>query len=207
MNFSFLIIISSCGERIKGNGKVEARQQNLDHFNSIDLSGMFEVELVKGNEQIEIITDENLHEHVDIYVENDELVIDTKDKYLEAEQVLLRIYSKELNEIDVSGAISLKTEGRLHTNHFKLDVSGACEGDLDIEAESLDIEVSGAGEINALDLQAQKVHVGITGAGEIEVSAEEALDVAITGAGEVRYAGDPVVNKKISGAGEITQIR
>ena len=99
---------------------------------------------------------------------------------------LLRIYSKELNEIDVSGA---------------------CEGDLDIEAESLDIEVSGAGEINALDLQAQKVHVGITGAGEIEVSAEEALDVAITGAGEVRYAGDPVVNKKISGAGEITQIR
>ena len=226
-----LIILSSaflfnaCGEHIKGNGKIEERQQNLDHFSSIDLSGMFEVLLIEGEERIEVVTDENLHEHINITVKNDELIIDTRDKYLDAEQVLLRIYYRDLNEVDVSGAVSINTENQLRTNHFTLDVSGACDGKLNVavedlgieisgggeltlsgEANHLDIDVSGAGEIMALDLIAQEADLQITGAGEIELSVEKRLNVEVTGAGEVRYSGDPTISKSVTGAGEITQI-
>lgn len=222
---SSVFIFTACGEHIKGNGKVEERQQNLDHFTSIDLSGMFEVELIEGDEQIEVITDENLHDHINISVKNGELIIDTRDKYLDAEQILLRIYYRDLNEIDVSGAVSLNTENQLQTNHFTLDVSGACEGNLNVaveeleieisgggeltlsgEANHLDIDVSGAGEIKALDLIAQEADLEITGAGEIELSVENRLNVEVTGAGEVRYLGDPTISKSVTGAGEITQL-
>lgn len=186
---------------------------------------MFEVELIEGDEKIEVVTDENLHEHINIAVKNDELIIDTRDKYLDAEQVLLRIYYQDINEIDVSGAVSLNTENQLQTNHFSLDVSGACEGNLNVavedleieisgggeptlsgEAHHLDIDVSGAGEIKALDLQVQEADLQITGAGEIELSVENRLNVEVTGAGEVRYSGDPTISKSVTGAGEITQL-
>jgi len=222
---SISIVLSSCGEHIKGNGRIEERQQDLDHFNSIHLSGIFEVQLIEGDEQIEVITDENLHEHIHIALEDNDLVIDTKDKYLSAEKILLRIHYSELEAIDVSGAVSLASEGQFNSNHVSLDVSGACEGSLDVDVDDLDVEisgggeltlagnadfvrirVSGAGEINALDLHVMEADFDITGAGEIEMTVENKLDVEVTGAGEVRYAGNPALSKKVTGAGEITQI-
>ena len=223
---STALILSAFGEHIKGNGKVEERKQNLDHFSSIDLSGMFEVGLIEGDEKIEVVIDENLHEHINIAVKNDELIIDTRDKYFDAEQVLLHIYYRAINEIDVLGAVSLNIENQLQTDHFSLDVSGSCQGNLNVAVEDLEIEISDGGErtlsgeahhlnidvyraleIKALDLKVQEADLQIPGAGEIELSIENRLNVEVTRAGEVRYSGDPTISKSVTGAGEITQIK
>ena len=222
----FLFCLSSCGEHINGNGKVVELQQSLDPFNSIDISGFFEIVLIEGKEGIEVITDENLHEHIDIRVKDRRLVIDTEDNYLDADELTLRIYYKDLNEIDVSGAVELTSEGVIETKSFRLEVSGACDGDLELDAKELeidisgggeidlagqadrvDIRISGAGEINGLQLKSKDAQIDITGAGEVELDVEKSLDISVTGAGEIRYSGDPEVTKKVSGAGEITQIK
>jgi len=164
--------------------------------------------------------------HIDIRVKDQRLVIDSEDKYLDAEELTLRIYYKDLNEIDVSGAIELTSEGVIETKRFRIEVSGACDGELELDAKELeidisgggeidlagradrvDIRISGAGEINGLQLKSKDAQIDITGAGEVELDVEKSLDISVTGAGEIRYSGDPEVTKKVSGAGEITQIK
>jgi len=85
-------LLSSCGERIEGNGNVVEVSHELDAFDEVEISGVFQVELIKGGSSIEVITDENLHEHISIEVEDGELSIDTENKFLEAEKLLLRIH-------------------------------------------------------------------------------------------------------------------
>ncbi len=219
-------LFNSCAEHIKGNGNVQSREQDLESFEAIVLSGMFDVELTEGKEKIEVVTDENIHEHISVRVSDNTLVVSSQDKYLNAEQLLLRISYKSLKKVNISGAAEIKSKDPINSKQFKLDVSGACEGDLEFDVKELDIDISGggelnlrgkadyvdihisgAGEINGLDLQAQEAKFDITGAGEIEMAVEKALGVAITGAGEVRYFGNPAVNKNITGAGEIKQLK
>lgn len=219
------LTLSSCGERIQGNGNVVEVSHELSSFDEIDISGMFEVELLKGGSEVEVITDENLHEHINVKVEDDRLIIDTDDKYLEADKLLLRIQYDDLESVEASGAIELSVDKTLKSDEFSLDVSGACDARMDVNVDLLDIEISGggeieltgkadevnfdisgAGDIDAIDLKTKVASIDVTGAGEVKITVSDRLDVDITGAGDVRYKGDPEINQSITGAGSVEKL-
>ncbi|MEQ9186111.1 MAG: head GIN domain-containing protein [Cryomorphaceae bacterium] len=218
-------MLCSCGERIAGNGNVVEVSHDVDRFDEIDISGVFEVELIKGGSSVEVITDENLHEHIYIEVRDGELMIDTEDKMLDAEKLLLRIHYKSIEEIDVSGAVEIVTHEAIKGKSFELEISGACDGALDLDVDELSIEISGggelelngraddtrikisgAGEIEGSTLKTQHADIDITGAGDVEIAVSERLEIHITGAGDVKYIGDPEVQKSITGAGSVTKL-
>ncbi len=220
------LVLSACGETIKGNGNVTTQSRDVSDFHSVEASGFFEIELMEGTEGVEIVTDENLHEHIEVEVKNGSLRIYTNDKMLDAKELLVKVSFEQLNSVDIAGAAQITCKSPIQGESFELEVAGAAEAELDVDVKNLsldlaggsevevvgnatmaDFDIAGAGEVRALDLQTQQCSIDISGAGEIEVSVAKALDVDITGAGEVRYKGNPDdIKKSITGAGELTQL-
>jgi hypothetical protein len=74
------------------------------------------------------------------------------------------------------------------------------------DARAFDLEISGAGEVDAKDLRAEKVSVNSSGAAEATVYATEDLYVSASGAGTVNYYGDPKnVSQNVSGGASISR--
>lgn len=118
----------------------------------------------------------------------------------------------ELEEITISGTASIEGEGIFTTDYLRItasgasetkmkinvkelesDVSGAAELTLTGEAINHNIEVSGAGNIDAEELITKKVNVDASGAGNANVDATEELTVITSGVAEVRYKDEPPV--------------
>jgi len=220
-----VVLLSSCAEHINGNGVIEERTHEVKAFDQIDIAGTFEIHLFQGKPSLEIIADENLHEHIKVQNENGELKISTEGKYLDSDDLILRISSKSIEEIELAGATELISKDKIRTESLEIELAGASSAELEVNAEDLEIDISGgaevvlegkvenlqidisgAGEIMALDLVSANADVDVAGAGEIELTVKKKLDVSIAGAGEVRYKGDPEISQSIAGAGEIEKI-
>ena len=104
--------------------------------------------------------------------------------------------------VEISGA----TDATLDIAVQKLEVSSSGGSDLKFTgmANNVDMDVSGAVDIRAFDLLAETVSLEISGAGEAEINVTKELKAHISGAATVRYKGDPAkVDTDVSGAGSI----
>jgi hypothetical protein len=188
--------------------------RNLQDFSGVDFSGAYEVILQASNEtKIEVTGTKDIpNEDIVTEVKNGVLkVYFKKDKYKNINKSpKLIVFYKQLNSIDNSGAVNIKTEGTLQTNSLKIDVAGAGNLNLNINAEKLTVdmsgasnitlagkaatqkyEVSGAGSINAYELEGNSVNVELSGVASAKVHAKQTLEVEISGMGSVRYRGNP----------------
>ena len=112
-----------------------------------------------------------------------------------------------LNEavaINMSGACG--TELDLHAPTIDVDMSGACYVELSGETKDFSIEGSGSAKARCYDLMAENVEVDISGAGNVEAFASVKLDVEVSGAGTVNYKGNATVSKSVSGAGDVNKV-
>ena len=160
------LIIISCGTRIKGEGDVTEQRHDLPEFTEIQIGGVYEVVLTSGsnNPGITVVTNENIHDHIEIKVDHGELHIGSRDKYFDADELRLEIETDYIEEIDVSGAVDVEAFD-LDTEEAEVSVTGAGEVDVRVE-KSLDVSITGAGEVNYIG--SPEVSEFITGAGEIK---------------------------------------
>jgi len=224
--FAMLFLFSSCiFGGVEGNGNVIKKTHELEEFTKIDISGMFEVELTQGDQVLVTLeADENLHDIIEIYVKNGKLRVSTTKKIRDAEELKLHITYINLVDIDVSGAVEVRTMNQLKGDKLVIDGSGATELDLDVNVKSLDIDVSGAsttklkgqaselsvdmsgaGELKAKKLETQIASLEISGAGSARVNVSDKLDISVSGAADVKYIGSPEIKQSISGAGSISK--
>ncbi len=84
-------------------------------------------------------------------------------------------------------------------------LSGAGKLALAGKVTDLNLNIGGAGNLDAAHLQAQQATVDSSGVGRAVVNASERLSVTISGVGDVEYLGSPHIQKKISGLGRVTQ--
>jgi len=105
----------------------------------------------------------------------------------------------------VSGAGEV-TLTDLKVNSLDVNLSGAGSIQASGSAASLDVNISGFGEFKGSDLQSQTANVRITGAGSATVWAVKNLEAHISGAGDINYYGDPTVDESISGAGNVKSL-
>ncbi|VTU24258.1 hypothetical protein H6CHR_02157 [Variovorax sp. PBL-H6] len=125
-------------------------------------------------------------------------------------------------ESRTAGEISI---GALRSDALALVLAGGGSIRLDRldDARSLDVRISGAGEVavgggkvvaqqlaitgmgrySAPRLASERAEVAIDGNGEVRLAASSTLAVRISGVGHVRYHGDPVVTRSIRGVGTI----
>jgi len=107
-------------------------------------------------------------------------------------------------ELDLSGASKIELE--ITAEKLDVDISGAGKVLLKGKAKNTDIDISGTGSIAASDLETETSNIDISGAGNASLFVTTMLKVEISGTGSVKYKGDPSVSKEISGAGKLTKL-
>lgn len=212
------------GIGVKGNGKVVKQEREVKGFTKLDISSAFNVYLEQGDrEALTVEADENLMEIIVTKVSGNTLEIYTDESIRKYEELNIYLTFKDLEKIEVSGAVDIEGQGKMKFSELELDGSGASEIDLELTADvirldysgasdvelsgysgELSVELSGASQVDASDLECESVNIDASGASSIIVHANKVIEVDCSGASSVRYKGGPEkVIKDVSGAGSV----
>jgi len=158
-------------DKVKGNRIVTSVETSVDDFSRILIGEEFKVELVKGDEpSVEIETDENLHEVIEIDVSDNTLSFRTNKRItLKREQRIKVTYSDKLNliETEESGQVSstktldfqeltIKSTGTsrlyltLKSDLFKFINSDRAKAELNVTSNAATLELSDNSKLEAL---------------------------------------------------------
>jgi len=222
-----LTVITACNITcIQGKGNIVKNERKTSTFNALEVSGAFNIILTQDSiSSVFIESDENLQQYILTNVENNKLIVETKEPICGSKKINIFISSPTFENIDISGAVDVMSMNKLTSSNLNLDLSGACDLKLDLAVQNLDIDGSGAvklkltgsalncnldgsgaSEIDAFDLITENFSISSSGAGEAKVNVSKKLDVDISGAATVLYKGSPVINQEISGAGTIKKV-
>lgn len=193
-------------EGTSGSGKEKVEKRSVSGFKTVNVSGAFEVEIVAQKEPgVEVEGDDNLLALVRTEVKDGVLDIYNEKPYETRSAIRVRISVPQLDGVSSSGASDMVVTG-VKSDGFNISTSGAGSLKISGEAKAFDLEMSGAGEVDAKDLRAEKVSVHSSGAAEATVYASEDLRVSASGAGSVNYYGDPKnVSENVSGGASISK--
>lgn len=196
-NFSFV-------RGVKGSGNIVKEKRDITGFNSVSVSGVFNIEIVSGRDfSVEVEADDNLLPIITTEVNNGVLKISSEGRIRSINKMLVRISAPDIEKVRSSGVAKVSVE-EIKNSSFELSTSGASKVSLSGSTAELKIDVSGAGKVEAENLSAQNASVRTSGAGKINVNVSESLDAKVSGAGTIRYSGSPKnVNERKSGAGKI----
>lgn len=208
----------------RGNGNIETKEIDLDSFKKLKLSGAFEVHIEEGSSpMLRIVTDENLMKYIEAKVKGGKLDIYTTDPISSKEGIKLYLNYVSLEEIELSGAVSLSNDEALKAEELNLNMSGAGSMELELSVDELymyisgagavelggdvnsqTINMSGAGGLDAYDLKSVECDINISGVGGANLYVTEKLYANVSGIGSINYRGNPSdVSTDISGLGSV----
>lgn len=155
------------------------RNYDFGKITSIEAGSIFSIEITQGNEKgVRIECDEVFAEHLDIKYSDGELKLALKpntriDTKGDNQGIKVFLQMPAIEEIELSGAATLKANGEFTT----------------IDA---DIETSGASSIKGLILRGKEISLDCSGASTLELSGEfsQKLDAEISGASKVKLDAD-----------------
>jgi hypothetical protein len=183
-NFSLLLIVLffipslACGvlsmNTTRGSGNIMTQTVEVSDFNSVSLEGSGDVYIQQGKtESLTIEADDNILPLLETKVRGSELVLTTKPNQNidPSQKIVYRVTVKDLK------GVSLKGSGNFYIDPVKSD--------------SMDVLISGSGDIKFKDLSTGKLSTDLNGSGNIiaDKLAAEAVDASIKGSGDTRLAG------------------
>ena len=175
--------------------------------------------IVPSNEtKVEVTFPSDMEDHgFRVYFKEGEIEISVpKQTNFSAEIFEVTVYA-DIEEVGISGGIELEMDAaasekvdldikggakvyvyNVNTDKVEIDVTGAADINLSGKTGLFEMELAGAGAIDAKSLVSEKAEVKISGAGTAELSVTEELLADVDGVGNLTYYGDPVL-KNISG--------
>lgn len=205
----------------------DREDRTITGFTKLEVSGGFEIVLTQGNsESLTIEADENIMSNIQTRLTGSTLEIYTKGTIRNYRIMRVYITFKQLESIELSGAVKVTADQSLQFDRLDFDISGACTIEFDMEADRLDLDLSGAsklilnGYVNYLEadcsgasklmlagLKTKRISFESSGASTAEFWVTESLDVESNGASNVRYKGNPAtVNVENSGASSVKKM-
>jgi|SRR5688572_588604 len=231
--FSLIILVfaNGCreiaGERVKGSGHVITENRSTSDFNSIDVSGAIDVYVRQDSAtSVKVEADDNILEYIEVHTEGSRLEIYTQNniRLRPSNKIKVYISSPEYKEIQVSGASSVRCENEITSDVLDVNLSGASEGRLELNAPKISVNVtgasnanikgktkdfegraSGASEIRGFDLLSENADVDASGASNIEIYASVRIDGQSSGASSVNYKGNAQSSVEKSGASSVNK--
>ncbi len=190
---------------VAGSGNVVTETRDIRDFNSIDVSGVFKVEVAaQKNFGVDVQADDNLLPLIKTDVSGGVLHIDAEKHLKTSSPIVVRISAPDIENIEATGATNI-TVKNLKSEEFGLNASGASKVSVQGSASEFNIEVSGASNVDASDLTAESAKIDASGASIVTVNVSNDLNVDASGASKVFYSGTPKnVVKKASGASSVS---
>lgn len=221
------LLLQGCNfleELERGNGHFVTERRAPGDFRELKIGGNFEVFLQEGEEPyIEINTDENLLDFIDVSIKDSKLLITQEKKLISKRKIELVINYREIEKIRVMGAALVKNQGYLENESLELRMEGAGIMNLKVKSEDLrvllsgagvvelsgkvyrqELNLTGAGKLEAMELESKECKISVGGLGGAEIFVTEKLEARIEGIGGIEYDGDPEeVITEINGLGKI----
>jgi hypothetical protein len=222
-------LLSSCRRFrcVKGTGNVRTETRKMAGFTKIDISGGYKVTLKQDStESISITTDDNLFKYIETNITGGTLRVHSRRNVCSSGETTIIIGVKNLDKISASGAVEVRSAGRLTVQDLNFDLSGSTKIDMELyagrvrtvasgstevylkgQAASNEVDLSGSGKVEALDFVVGKYKISTSGASECKINVLNELDVHTSGASDIQYRGNPgKVNNDQSGASSIKKI-
>ncbi len=195
-------LLTGCLTRGSGQERRETREAGA--FSEIEVGGIFDVHVTVGPEaSIEIVGDDNIVPLVDTTISGDRLHIETNESISPKLDLVVNVTTPNLKALRTSGSCDVDVSG-ISGETFELDASGVADITLVGAVGTLELDLSGAGRVDATGLPARTVEVDMSGAGKADVHATELLVANVSGAGSVHYSGNPAkVDEHVSGVGKV----
>lgn len=203
---------------------------DLGAFTGIRASNAFDVDVERGDAHVAVVTAPDKYaDRIVVEVVDGMLVLGVKrGESLDmrgSDKLHATVTMPRLEAVDVSGAVTLRSDERWSGDGFALQASGAADVELVVEVESLAIsasgasdcklegrstdlvvEASGASDIDAADVEAAQVAVSSSGASDVSIHASESITATASGGSDIRYTGAAErVSINASGGSDITR--
>jgi hypothetical protein len=204
--------------------KIE-RQFDVRDFTEIYLKGPYEVHLHQSSEcGLRIIADQEFFDRLEVASSLGKLSIELEGKnYKNRRSIEVYIHFKDLQKLQIVGAVDLNCENTIQVANLKLEFEGAGNVELNVavnkiisvisgvgnfqikgEADYHKVEFSGIGKYEARNLLSKNTVVESNGIGSVSVFASEKFKGEANGIGSVNYYGDPDdVSINASGLGSV----
>jgi hypothetical protein len=193
-----------------GSGRAGIERRTIDRdFTKLKLAVPARVVVKKGSPTqptCELRGEDNIVPLVNLELIGDLLAIGTTRGFATSQPLEIELYVASLSSVSIEGAGQIELEaGVINPRSLELMIRGSGSMTATGIVESLDVDVSDAGDVDCLRLKATRVNARVQGAGDVRVFADTRLDVELRGAGKVVYRGNPTVSKSIQGAGKIVK--
>ena len=197
--------------RALGDDKIE-KTFDVESFSRIYLQGPYEVHLRQSNKcSLTILAKESYMEKLEVSSGGGELHIELDGKnFKKTKAIEVYISFKDLEKLEIEGAVDLVCENRINTSNLKIEFEGAGNVELNVVADKIISEIAGVGNFEiegetdyhkvefdgignyeAKDLRSKYTIVESNGIGSVKVYASIKFKGEATGIGSIDYYGDP----------------
>lgn len=186
--------LGDIGDRDKSKDVTETL--DLAGFDSIDIGGVFEVDVsVGGGFSVVVSGAPEEMERLDATVENGVLKLDQDEIRLGKgrwrNQGMTAVISlPALNSLGLAGVADGEVTG-VDAEEFRAEIAGVGNLVLAGRCGRLEAQVSGVGDLDAKSLECREVDVDVSGVGSASVYASEAADASVGGVGSIDIYGSP----------------
>jgi hypothetical protein len=140
-----------------------------------------------------------------IVVDGDTIGLGERSAHWRQRKLSIIVRAPNISVFGLTGRNELRLEG-YHQPKLELDISGAADVVGEGETDSIEVEISGVGDVDLGKMKTKGAAVGIAGAGEAVIAPTERAELNISGAGEIRLLTHPArLQTSVSGAGSIRQ--
>jgi len=216
---------------ISGSGVSKEETRSVDAFHAVEAGNALEVNIVVtsgAKPSLKISGDDNLVPLVESVIRDGTLTLRLEDNTSISPKLPLRaeVVTGTLEEVNSSGAATVKVKGGTTVDRFKASASGAsrlnveglessqavasaagaCHVVLSGSAASLKVEASGASQVKAEALNVENAQVSISGASGVELRATKSVSGDVSGASHLDLSGSPARNTvSTSGASHVNE--
>ncbi len=187
-------------------GPTVERSFSIEGFTALDVSGVWEVTIAKGDYAVSVHAPENLFEHLG--VESRGAVLHLDPRRVDS-NIKLRasVSMPALEALDISGVTKVELSD-METERFIVDLSGASKiVSRGGRIGTLELDLSGVSKVNFSETPTTHASVDLSGASHTELWMQGGrLEGDISGASSITYRGhvsSETVN--ISGVSKVTQ--
>jgi len=193
--------------------QAEEQTRKVDKFTSISLRISANVQLKQGeNQNLKIVAKSSTLEEIITEVKEGELIIRFPNKNyfwndFNPGEITIYITAAEIRRLGVSGSGDIIAEERINAEELNLAVSGSGNIKLmELSAKEVDATISGSGNVNlAGETAAKLLSASISGSGNLKALDFNADDVnvKVSGSGNVSIEANNNLNARVSGSGNV----
>ncbi|GAB3538784.1 head GIN domain-containing protein [Spirosoma fluminis] len=205
---------------IVGNGEIVKQQRTVGSFDKLNVRVGMRVRIVTGDAgTADLEGESNILEHVVTEVKNGELTVmlAQNKSYNQTKGVTVTIHVPKLDRILVSTGCTVESELPIKSNNLtatvetgsrltapiaaktlKLIVRDGSRASLQGKTTEADIQMSGAGNLDASKLTVARADIRLDGASRADIHVTETLTAEADGVSTVNYTGNPTVKSQIA---------